>query len=136
MQGDSDQVRRHPERRLALDHDGGQRYDARLRSSHRERPPCDGASVLEADADDIEFADGTFQVVGTDRAIPILELAQRMRATAMPDDLSGGLDNVAKFVSPQMSFPNGCHVCEVEIDRRPGSSPCSDTRQSTMSGIS
>ena len=38
----------------------------------------------------------------------------------MPEDLSGGLDNVAKFVSPQMSFPNGCHVCEVEIDPETG----------------
>ena len=78
------------------------------------------AHLFEADADDIEVPHGTFQVVGTDRAIPILELAQRMRATAMPDDLSGGLDNVAKFVSPQMSFPNGCHVCEVEIDPETG----------------
>ena len=31
-----------------------------------------------------------------------------------------GLDNVAKFVSPQMSFPNGCHICEVEIDPETG----------------
>ena len=38
----------------------------------------------------------------------------------MPEDLAGGLDNVAKFVSPQMSFPNGCHVCEVEIDPETG----------------
>ncbi len=38
----------------------------------------------------------------------------------MPDDLAGGLDNVAKFVSPQMSFPNGCHICEVEIDPETG----------------
>jgi carbon-monoxide dehydrogenase large subunit len=30
--------------------------------------------------------------------------------------LAGGLDSVAKFTSPQMSFPNGCHVCEVEVD--------------------
>ena len=78
------------------------------------------AHLFEADAGDVEFADGTFRVAGTDRAIPILELAQRMRATAMPDELSGGLDNVAKFVSPQMSFPNGCHVCELEIDPETG----------------
>ena len=76
------------------------------------------AHLFEVDAGDIEFADGTFRVAGTDRAISILELAQRMRATEMPDDLAGGLDNVAKFVSPQMSFPNGCHICEVEIDPR------------------
>ena len=78
------------------------------------------AHLSEADVGDIEFADGTFRVVGTDRAISILELAQRMRASEMPEGLSGGLDNVAKFVSPQMSFPNGCHVCEVEIDPQTG----------------
>src|SRR5262245_13114421 len=74
------------------------------------------AHLLEADVADIEFADGEFRVAGTDRAIAILDLAARMRTTAMPEELAGGLDSVAKFVSPQMSFPNGCHVCEVEID--------------------
>jgi carbon-monoxide dehydrogenase large subunit len=78
------------------------------------------ARLLEVDAGDVEFADGTFRVAGTDRAIAILELAQHMRAMPMPDELAGGLDNVAKFVSPQMSFPNGCHVCEVEIDPQTG----------------
>ncbi|MGH7308743.1 MAG: xanthine dehydrogenase family protein molybdopterin-binding subunit [Candidatus Rokuibacteriota bacterium] len=64
------------------------------------------AHVLEAAVFDIEFADGRFRVAGTDRGIGILELAR----------LGDGLDSTAKFVSPQMSFPNGCHVCEVEID--------------------
>jgi aerobic carbon-monoxide dehydrogenase large subunit len=74
------------------------------------------AHLFEADVNDVEFADGVFRVVGTDRAVAILDLAQRMRDEAMPDDLAGGLDTVTKFVSPQMSFPNGCHVCEVEVD--------------------
>jgi carbon-monoxide dehydrogenase large subunit len=78
------------------------------------------AHLFEADAGDVEFTGGIFRVVGTDRAISILDLAQRMRAQSMPEDLSGGLDNVAKFVSPQMSFPNGCHICEVEIDPETG----------------
>jgi carbon-monoxide dehydrogenase large subunit len=78
------------------------------------------AHLFEADAGDVEFTGGIFRVVGTDRAISILDLAQRMRAVSMPEDLSGGLDNVAKFVSPQMSFPNGCHVCEVEVDPQTG----------------
>jgi aerobic carbon-monoxide dehydrogenase large subunit len=78
------------------------------------------AHLFEVDPGDVEFADGTFRVAGTDHAIPILELAQRTRAREMPADLAGGLDNVAKFVSPQMSFPNGCHVCEVEIDPQTG----------------
>jgi carbon-monoxide dehydrogenase large subunit len=36
--------------------------------------------------------------------------------SGLPEELKGGLDTVATFQSPQMSFPNGCHVCEVEID--------------------
>jgi carbon-monoxide dehydrogenase large subunit len=78
------------------------------------------AQLFETDADDLDFTDGTFRVVGTDRMISILDLAVRMRATAIPGDLSGVLDSVAKFVSPQMSFPNGCHICEVEIDPETG----------------
>ena len=78
------------------------------------------AHILEADAKDIEFSDGKFRVVGTDRTISILDLAARMRDPGMPEDLAGGLDNTAKFVSPQMSFPNGCHICEVEVDPETG----------------
>ncbi len=73
--------------------------------------------LFEASAADIEFADGRFRVTGTDRAIPILDLAARARTLAgLPQDLAGGLDTVTTFQSPQMSFPNGCHVCEVEVD--------------------
>src|SRR5262245_66314830 len=78
------------------------------------------AQFFETDVDDIDFSEGEFRVTGTDRVIPILDLAARMRVTALPEDLSGGLDSVAKFVSPQMSFPNGCHICEVEIDPETG----------------
>jgi carbon-monoxide dehydrogenase large subunit len=75
------------------------------------------AHVLEAAVFDIEFVDGRFRVTGTDRGIGILELASQARALAgTGDGLADGLDSTAKFVSPQMSFPNGCHVCEVEID--------------------
>ena len=53
--------------------------------------------------------------------IPILELAELHATIAnLPDDLKGGLDTMGEFVSPQMSFPNGCHVCEVEIDPATG----------------
>ncbi|MPZ59539.1 MAG: molybdopterin-dependent oxidoreductase [Rhizobiales bacterium] len=80
-----------------------------------------GAShMLEADVGDIDFSDGTFRVVGTDRTVSILDLAARMREAAPPGDASDTLDTVAKFVSPQMSFPNGCHICEVEVDPETG----------------
>ncbi len=70
--------------------------------------------LLEAAAADIEFTGGQFRVVGTDKAIGLLELPARLAQwTQRPDDLPATLDNVAKFVSPTMSFPNGCHVCEV-----------------------
>jgi carbon-monoxide dehydrogenase large subunit len=75
------------------------------------------ARLWEAGELDIEFRDGRFRVAGTDREIGILELAGRARTMpGLPPDLAGGLDTTAKFVSPQMTFPNGCHVCEVEID--------------------
>jgi carbon-monoxide dehydrogenase large subunit len=74
------------------------------------------AHIFQADIGSIEFGDGMFRVTGTNRAMPILELAQRLRSGPMPEALAGGLNTVAKFVSPQMSFPNGCHICEVEID--------------------
>jgi len=49
--------------------------------------------------------------------VTILELAEKARESAdLPDALKGSLDNVSEFRSPQMSFANGCHVCEVEID--------------------
>ncbi|HXA94962.1 MAG TPA: xanthine dehydrogenase family protein molybdopterin-binding subunit [Candidatus Dormibacteraeota bacterium] len=79
------------------------------------------AHYFEAAAPDVEFAAGRFRVRGTDRAIGLLELAGRARTLpGLPDDLGGGLDSTAKFVSPQMTFPNGCHVAEVEIDPETG----------------
>ena len=78
--------------------------------------------VTFAAAADIEFSKGRFRVAGTDREIGILELARRARSmSGLPQELAEGLDTVAKFVSPQMSFPNGCHVCEVEVDPETGS---------------
>jgi carbon-monoxide dehydrogenase large subunit len=75
------------------------------------------AHYFEAAAPDVEFAAGRFRVKGTDRAIGLLELGACARSLpGLPPDLAGGLDSTAKFVSPQMTFPNGCHVTEVEID--------------------
>lgn len=77
--------------------------------------------LLEVAASDVQFAQGTFSVVGTDMRVPILELAKRVRtAPSLPEELKSGLDTTAEFTSPQMSFPNGCHVCEVEIDPQTG----------------
>jgi len=77
--------------------------------------------LLEAAEFDIEFKDGSFQVVGTDKHIALLDLPARLlHWKDRPADLPESLNNIAKFVSPAMSFPNGCHVCEVEIDPETG----------------
>ncbi|MBO6784968.1 MAG: molybdopterin-dependent oxidoreductase, partial [Alphaproteobacteria bacterium] len=76
--------------------------------------------VLEASIEDVEFADGAFRIAGTDREIGILELADRIASMDLPEDLAGGMDATEKFESPQMTFPNGTHICEVEIDPETG----------------
>ena len=79
------------------------------------------SDLLEVPENDIEFVSGVFRVAGTDVELSILELARRVRDKPdLPEDLKGGLDTVSNFTSPQMSFPNGCHVCEVEIDPETG----------------
>ncbi|MDB5804643.1 MAG: xanthine dehydrogenase family protein molybdopterin-binding subunit [Betaproteobacteria bacterium] len=77
--------------------------------------------VLEVGAADIEFGAGEFRVPGTDVKISLLALAAAARKLPnLPPELAGGLDNRSKFVSPSMTFPNGCHICEVEVDPETG----------------
>jgi carbon-monoxide dehydrogenase large subunit len=78
------------------------------------------AHLMEAAEGDIEFADGQFTIAGTDRSIDIMELAKRVREGKMPEDVPSSLD-VDHTSSPVPStFPNGCHVAEVEIDPETG----------------
>ena len=75
------------------------------------------ASLLEAAAVDIEFDRGRFRIAGTDRAISILDLAQRLREPrALPPGTPTTLDVSHVFESAPAAFPNGCHIAEVEID--------------------
>ncbi len=68
------------------------------------------ADVLEASAGDMEIADGTVRVAGTDRAISFADLASHPKAT--PDKLTASRD----FGSDSPTYPNGAHIAEVEID--------------------
>ena len=68
------------------------------------------ADMLEVSAQDVEYDAGRFRIAGTDRSVGFGDLAQRTRE----------LDTVATFMAPEMSFPNGCHVCEVEVDPATG----------------
>jgi carbon-monoxide dehydrogenase large subunit len=73
--------------------------------------------ALEASAGDIEFKNGKFVVAGTDREIGIMELAQKVRAgMALPPDEPQSLDVKHVSEGSPAAYPNGCHVCEVEVD--------------------
>ncbi len=75
------------------------------------------ATELEAAPEDIEFDAGSFRIVGTDRAIDILDLAAAARARDdLPEALADGLDGEATITLDAWTFPNGCHVAEVEVD--------------------
>ncbi len=77
--------------------------------------------LLEAGVGDIEFNGGDFAVVGTDRAINIMDMARQLRAgSPLPPDAPTSLDVDHTSSAKPATFPNGCHVCEVEIDPETG----------------
>jgi carbon-monoxide dehydrogenase large subunit len=67
------------------------------------------SAALEASESDIQYRNGSFEVVGTDRKISLFETAKRAR------DMGESLDTKDKADTP-LTFPNGCHIAEVEID--------------------
>ena len=74
------------------------------------------AHLMEAAEGDIEFGNGRFTIAGTDRSIGIMELAQRLRDGKMPENVPTSLDVDHATRDTPSTFPNGCHVAEVEID--------------------
>jgi aerobic carbon-monoxide dehydrogenase large subunit len=78
------------------------------------------AEELEAAVADIGFADGTFTIVGTDRAIDIVALAATQRKKAAAGQPATLLDAAEIAPIDAHTFPNGCHMAEVEIDPETG----------------
>jgi carbon-monoxide dehydrogenase large subunit len=77
--------------------------------------------VLEASAADIEFDKGRFVIAGTDRAIGIMELAAKLRSGInLPEGVPTSLDVKHVSEGAAATFPNGCHVAEVEVDPETG----------------
>ncbi|MGK0168699.1 MAG: carbon-monoxide dehydrogenase large subunit [Gammaproteobacteria bacterium] len=72
------------------------------------------AMMLEASHDDIEFADGVFRVVGTDRNVTLLDVA------SFATERGVTLNTYYHFRRDAMTFPSGCHVAEVEVDIETG----------------
>ena len=79
------------------------------------------AIMMEAAAGDIEFKDGSFHIVGTDRSLPLTAVAQSLhRPMFLPPQFDVGLEASGTFAAEPSNYPNGCHVCEVEIDPETG----------------
>jgi len=79
------------------------------------------AAMLEADVGDIEFGDGAFKVSGTDKAIPLTEVAKASFAPMGPMTKFGiGLEGSGSHSPEPPSHPNGAHAVEVEIDPETG----------------
>ena len=79
------------------------------------------ARLLEAAEPDIVFADGRFAVKGTDRAVVLKEVARAaFQLDKLPAGVEPGFYETGTFSPPADTYPNGCHVCEVEIDAETG----------------
>ena len=111
LQGDSDEL-------IAGGGTGGSRSlvasgAAILEAGDRviEKAKSLAGTELEAAEADLEFANGRFTIVGTDRSIGLLELA------AMSP---GALDVRHKAEGKAPTYPNGCHIAEVEVDPETG----------------
>jgi carbon-monoxide dehydrogenase large subunit len=82
-----------------------------------ERAKEMAAALLEASKADLEFADGQFRVVGTDRAMSLTNVAKAFYYTSGITDVFGvGLEASGTFSAVSHNHPNGCHVCELELD--------------------
>jgi len=81
-------------------------------------------ALMETAAGDIEFKDGKFNVVGTDKAISMMDVAKAFYAPAGPVLKMGlGLEAAGSFTGAPggpPNYPNGCQACEVEIDPETG----------------
>src|SRR5208282_4547749 len=79
------------------------------------------AMMMEAAAGDIEFKDGSFHIVGTDRSLPLTAVAKAFyRPVLLPPQFDVGLEASGTFAAEPPNYPNGCHICEVEIDPETG----------------
>ena len=75
------------------------------------------ARLLEAAEGDIVFSEGRFAVAGTDRAVTLREVARAaFQPAQLPPGVEPGLYETGTFAPKQDTWPNGCHVAEVEID--------------------
>jgi aerobic carbon-monoxide dehydrogenase large subunit len=79
------------------------------------------AHVLKIDPADVNFADGVFSSPKTNRTLTIKEVADiALDPAKLPKDMEVGLIATATYTAPVQNFPNGCHICELDIDQDTG----------------
>ena len=77
--------------------------------------------MLEVADDDLKFHDGVFSSNKTNRTLTMKELAAAaLEPKNLPKDMEPGLFATAVYSAPIANYPNGCHICELEIDRETG----------------
>ncbi|MBL26962.1 MAG: carbon monoxide dehydrogenase [Rhodospirillaceae bacterium] len=79
------------------------------------------AHMMEAAEADISFEAGNFTVAGTDRSVSIQDVIRTSYdAKSLPEGEGFGMDETGYHEAIPQTFPNGCHICEVEIDAETG----------------
>jgi aerobic carbon-monoxide dehydrogenase large subunit len=79
------------------------------------------AHLMEVGAADVSFADCKFSVAGTDRSLTLRQVAMAsFQPARLPKGLAPGLMETATYAPEKATYPNGCHVCEVEVDPQTG----------------
>jgi carbon-monoxide dehydrogenase large subunit len=79
------------------------------------------AHMLKVDASDLKFDEGVFSTGKTNRTLSIREIAvAALDRPNLPKDMEPGLFATAVYQAPVNNYPNGCHICELEIDQETG----------------
>ena len=79
------------------------------------------AHMLKVNPDELNFADGVFSSKATNRTLTVQEIAKESFDPAkLPQGMEAGLSATAVYTAPLANYPNGCHICEVEIEQDTG----------------
>src|SRR4029077_5910408 len=86
-----------------------------------EKAKAIAAHALKVDAADVNFADGVFSSPKTNQTMTIKEVAiDASNPAKLPASMEPGLFATATYKAGKQNFPNGCHICELEIDKETG----------------
>ncbi|HZD88520.1 MAG TPA: xanthine dehydrogenase family protein molybdopterin-binding subunit [Pseudolabrys sp.] len=79
------------------------------------------AHMLDVAAEDLKFEDGVFSTAKTNRTLSVKEIAiASLNPENLPAGMEPGLMATSVYNAPVANYPNGCHICEIEIDRETG----------------